>query len=566
MNPQDITALYTRTSQETDDAFSVDSQIKAGRPFAEANSLTIPEGYEFREDFTGKALERPELNRLLKLVKERKVTNVIIYAVDRLARKIGVADMLLDEFMENSVKLWIVQWGSYVKNTPEDRLRFNFEATFSDFERRKIMERTMRGKKNKLSQGIYLGTGRPPYGYTKEGRKRDTVLVVCEEQAEVIRQIFTWYAVDRINASKIVELLAGTPTPGESKGFYPKTIRGKGNWPPTTVYHILRDSTYTGVDINHGQTIQVPQIVDPDLFALAQKRLDDGKFLSPRNTKNEYLMAKRLRCQRCGYRIEPAQFRKRNKPPTFYYRCPSWRPDNAKPKCGLLCFRVDVLDGVVWKWVKNLLLDPQSLRAMLEESQGEMEARNTELKERIARLDTRLQGEKRRFAVLVTEYAESLSLGSGDGQAMVREIFKQQKDTAAQTIEELMEERTLLAGELQAVSISDDVIEGIEAFTQTTEEDLNNLPFEGRHELIEALGIHGQIDQEEDTEGKMVQVIYIHLYTHKFRRVLTDSCSSTEYPARRTASRSAARPSTSASAPERQLATPEAPARPVRPC
>ena len=42
------------------------------------------------------------------------------------------------------------------------------------------MERTLRGKKDKLSQGIYLGTGRPPYGYSKEGRKRETVLIVCE--------------------------------------------------------------------------------------------------------------------------------------------------------------------------------------------------------------------------------------------------------------------------------------------------------------------------------------------------------------------------------------------------
>jgi len=100
--------------------------------------MAVPEGYEFKEDHTGKTLERPELNRLMKLVREKKVGNVIIYAVDRLARKIGVADMLLDEFMENNVRLWIVQWGGYVKGTPEDRLRFNFEATFSDFERRKL--------------------------------------------------------------------------------------------------------------------------------------------------------------------------------------------------------------------------------------------------------------------------------------------------------------------------------------------------------------------------------------------------------------------------------------------
>src|SRR5215212_772296 len=186
MSSEGIAALYARTSKEIDDAYSVDSQIIAGQSFAETNQLSIPEGYAFREDFTGKALNRPELDKLMKLVREKKVTSVIIYAVDRLARKIGVADMLLDEFIENGVNLWIISWNTYVKGTPEDRLRFNFEATFSDFERRKIAERTMRGKRDKVRQGIYLGTGKPPYGYRKIGEKKEMRVEVIEDQAIVI--------------------------------------------------------------------------------------------------------------------------------------------------------------------------------------------------------------------------------------------------------------------------------------------------------------------------------------------------------------------------------------------
>src|SRR3954465_729546 len=119
------------------------------------------------------ALDRPKLTELRALIRDKQISDVVVYATDRLARKVGVADRLLDEFMENNVKLWIVQWGSYVKNTPEDRLRFNFESTFSDFERRKIIERTTRGKRDKLSSGLYIGTGRPPFGYRKEGKKKE---------------------------------------------------------------------------------------------------------------------------------------------------------------------------------------------------------------------------------------------------------------------------------------------------------------------------------------------------------------------------------------------------------
>ncbi len=45
----ELTALYARTSQEKDDAFSLDSQIAAMRQFAKANGLPVPDEYEFRE-------------------------------------------------------------------------------------------------------------------------------------------------------------------------------------------------------------------------------------------------------------------------------------------------------------------------------------------------------------------------------------------------------------------------------------------------------------------------------------------------------------------------------------
>src|SRR5690349_10769190 len=59
---------------------------------------------------------------------------------------------------------------------------------------------------------------------------------------------------------------------------------------------------------------------------------------------------------------------------------------------------------------------------------------------------------------------------------------------------------------------------------------LDSLSFEGRRELIETLGIRREIDQEEDVKGQMIQVIYIYLYTHRFRRTLTENHSSTRTP------------------------------------
>src|SRR2546421_639951 len=106
-----IGAAYARTSQEKDDAFSIGSQLKAIQAFAREQEIQIPETYELREEFTGKALDRPKLTELRALIKAKQISVVIVYATDRLARKVGVADLLLDEFMESGVKLWIVSWG-----------------------------------------------------------------------------------------------------------------------------------------------------------------------------------------------------------------------------------------------------------------------------------------------------------------------------------------------------------------------------------------------------------------------------------------------------------------------
>jgi DNA invertase Pin-like site-specific DNA recombinase len=53
-------------------------------------------------------------------------------------------------------------WDRYVRDVPEDRLRFNFEMTFSDFARSKIVERTTRGKIKKLQEGYVIGCTRAP--------------------------------------------------------------------------------------------------------------------------------------------------------------------------------------------------------------------------------------------------------------------------------------------------------------------------------------------------------------------------------------------------------------------
>src|SRR3712207_3448910 len=94
MSPK-TAASYGRTSMERDDAFSVSSQLKRNREYAAQHDLYLPPEHEFAEDFTGKVIDRPELNKIRHLVRAKAINTLIVYATDRLARKVGVADYLL---------------------------------------------------------------------------------------------------------------------------------------------------------------------------------------------------------------------------------------------------------------------------------------------------------------------------------------------------------------------------------------------------------------------------------------------------------------------------------------
>lgn len=511
----EVAAAYVRTSAEKDDAFSLDSQLDAIRGFGLDATLSVPLDCEFRETFTGKLLERPQLNKLRLLLKEGNVSAVIIYATDRLSRKISVADLLLEELFSYGVKLYIVSWGTFVKDTPEDRLRFNFEAAFSDFERRKISERMHRGKKDKLRQGIYLGDGNPPYGYRKVGQKREMHLEIIQDEAEVIRQIYHWYTLEQLTVPEITRRLRGVPTPAESKGVnFPRKLRAAGEWAEGTIYLILRNAAYTGTLNRWGTSITVPAIISPDVYAHARDRMGQPQpFHTPRH---KYLMGRRLKCSFCGYSISSHPHGGVGTKPRLDYRCPSWRETLAKQKCNLPHFGVHLVDDAVWEWVRNLMLYPESLRLMLEESQTELGENSHNLKNRLSHIEERLSMEQKRLAVIIREYIDSEARAQDSPPAAsVREVYRQAKEQSEQLFSELTQERDTLQAALLASTIDDALIQEVFTFTQASKDDIDNLPFPEQREIIERLDVRGELAFEDGQ-----RVLYILWHTHRFRKVL----------------------------------------------
>jgi len=172
-------------------------------------------------------------------------------------------------------------------------------------------------KRIKFGKKMNAEKGRVPnivYGYDKTIGDYFN-LSINEEEAKVIRQMFTWYTEEGYGGAKIANML-------NDRGI--KTKRGN-NWSQNSVCRILTNEIYTGKIINGkeevadfltGQrkgkdesewlvTIRPElRIIDDETFDRAQEILKgrhDSFKLTHERQSNKYLFSTLIKCKDCGW-------------------------------------------------------------------------------------------------------------------------------------------------------------------------------------------------------------------------------------------------------------------------
>ena len=97
----------------------------------------------FSDAYTGTTLNRPELDKLLSVLKEGDT--LVVSKMDRLGRSASDIQILVKSLIEKGVEVNIINMG-VVSNTPMGKLMMNMMSAFAEFERDQIVERTQRGK------------------------------------------------------------------------------------------------------------------------------------------------------------------------------------------------------------------------------------------------------------------------------------------------------------------------------------------------------------------------------------------------------------------------------------
>ena len=391
--------LYARVStEEQTEKFGLSSQLSELRSYAKKAGYRVL--CELIDDgYSGADLGRPGLDKLRELVRSKTVGAVLVHDPDRLARKLAHQLLLIDECEKAETKLEFLSTPN--AEGTEGRLLLNVRGVIAEYEREKIRERTMRGRREKARQGFVVG-GRRPYGYTVVNGNYQ----IEDREAKIVAQIFGWLVEERLSIRQIVERL-------NQRGFRPHTST---RWAKSSVGRILRNELYIGKGFyNRRQRAEPPQprpgfrrnkktihrwrpetewitqecpaILAVDVFHAAQERLkENSAHCSGRPSKHIYLLRGILRCAMCG--------RKYVGVPVFgdkYYRCIA-RERLAEPRCDAPIIAAAKVETFVWNYIVRLLSNPDLLvQKLAEQGTGDRD-----LERELAHIDEQIVGIRRK--------------------------------------------------------------------------------------------------------------------------------------------------------------------------
>jgi len=156
-------AIYTRVS--TNDQTN-ENQLIELRKFCQNNNYEI--SVEYSDTISGTKSSRPELDKMLVAMREKKFEAVIVWKFDRLGRSTSHLLQVLEELKNKGVRL-IATSQNIDTETPMGKFFFTILSGFAEMEREMIVERINLGLSRAKSQGKVLGRRA---GSKDKGRRR----------------------------------------------------------------------------------------------------------------------------------------------------------------------------------------------------------------------------------------------------------------------------------------------------------------------------------------------------------------------------------------------------------
>lgn len=377
-------ALYIRVSTErqANEGDSLEEQENELKKYCDFRKFAIHQTYIERGKSGGNT-NRPEYQKLVKDIRQKNISAVVVKKLDRLSRSLLDFENLMNLMNENEVEFISIK-ENFDTTTAMGKAMLRVALVFAQLEREQTSERISDVMGHRASQGIYNG-GTRPLGYAAVNKE----LVPYKKERQVVEIMF----------EKFIETRSTTHT----AQFLNETgYRDRNNnlFDNRQVQWILQNPVYTGKIKWNGQIydgLHQP-IISDKVFQQTQDIFSRYRIMKD-SQKTNALLQKILFCGHCGSVMTPNYGFNRNKEKYFYYRCCSTRTSGkgkstclvkyvpfAKIEQAVIDILLSLSQGQQFKELENKVLrfnqDIQANMQTTEDRIVEMEAKLEALKEK----------------------------------------------------------------------------------------------------------------------------------------------------------------------------------------
>ena len=415
--------IYARYSSDKQSESSITDQVRRARDAVAraggdpAKAAVFSDAAKSARSMAG----REGLDEMLRAVEKGQLDVIITEDVSRISRDMGDSANIFKRLEYACVPL--IGLDGVDTSAKGGKLTYAFKSMMAEWYIDELRERTLRGLEGRALAGF--ATGGVPYGFTtvgdvdKSGRELGRKIVIDENEAAIIRRIFTEYR-DGGAYHRTARMLNREGVPSPRAGSKHKRF----GWGSSTIRAMLYNEKYTGTwRFKERQWVKVPgtnkrrpraraadevitverpelRIIDAELWTAVQAKLasvnrkykGDGRARAPGTWKTSYLFSGILTCDECGFPLTIYGSQS-----VRYYRC---NTHHAKGTCtNALHIREAVLRTGCLNVIRNTLQNKEGIEYVRSQVAGKlrdwsraMEAELTERRERLKRTEDRIKG------------------------------------------------------------------------------------------------------------------------------------------------------------------------------
>jgi len=448
-------AIYSRKSKFTGKGESIENQIELCKAYIRRKNPSIKDDeilvYE-DEGYSGKNTKRPKFQSMMKDAKEKKLSGIVCYRLDRISRNVGDFSILIDELGNYNMTFESIN-EKFDTSTPMGKAMMYICSIFAQLERETIAERIRDNMHELAKTGRWLG-GATPTGYeSKKIVERVNVdgkdmaaykLEIIPEEAELVKLVFERFLEYNSLSKAEAYFLQNNIKTKNDKDFTRFTIKAILQNP---VYMIADTDAWQyfeskGVDIysdkeqfdgKHGligynKTLQrsgrtnVMRGMEEWIIAVGKHQgIISGadwvkaQILLEQNTSKAYrkprshtaLLSGLLVCGNCGSFMRPKMYNKyyEDGERRFSYLCET-KEKSRQHKCNIKNPNGNMLDRAICEEIKKLPENSSEFVKQLEDAKSKIKSSSEETDMQIESLESSIADKKKQIDNLITSIAK----------------------------------------------------------------------------------------------------------------------------------------------------------------